>query len=80
MGGISREKAMRSYRFYYTEREVKDNQGGSIMGDALGSAGGGMAPLEVAGEEWEETVDAKVAEATGGGGGAFHTGYLVKKG
>ena len=50
---------MRSYRIYYTEREVKDAQGGTIIGDALGSAGGGMPAMEVAGEQWEETVDAK---------------------
>ena len=50
---------MRSYRFYYTERAIKEGGGGSIMGDALGSAGGGMPAMEVEGEEWEETVDAK---------------------
>jgi hypothetical protein len=48
---------MRSYRIYYSEKEVAEGQGGSMVGDVLGSAGGAM-PMEVLGDQWEETVDA----------------------
>jgi hypothetical protein len=53
---------MKSYRIYYSEREVKEGQAGSLVTDALGSAGGGLPPMEVMGDQWEETVDASSLE------------------
>jgi hypothetical protein len=49
---------MRTFRIYYMEREVAENKSAVLVGDILGSAGGALPPLEVRGEEWEETINA----------------------
>ena len=53
---------MTSYKIYYSERELAKGQGASIVGDVLGSAGGSLPPLEVVGDQWEETVDARTIQ------------------
>jgi hypothetical protein len=49
---------MPTYRIYYSEREITEQEAQSITGGVLGSAGGALPPLAVDSTEWEETYDA----------------------